>query len=47
MSTMNAFLGLLKSKEILSYELEGFVRKMAERGSGSKKIEIINDGQKL
>ena len=45
---MNAFLGLLKSKEILSYELEGFVRKMAERGSGSKKkIEIINDGQKL
>lgn len=37
MSIMNAFLGLLKSKEMLSYELEEFVRKMAKRGSGRKK----------
>jgi len=44
---MNAFLGLLKSKEMLSYELEEFVRKVAERGSGSKKkmkISMMDKG---
>jgi len=47
MSIMNAFLGLLKSKELLSYELEEFVRKMAKRGSGSKKkmkISMMDKG---